>query len=242
MLITNMDFFKLRKTWKLEDQLLVLQSKDYSSKSKNWKIRDILRSQNSMLKSNTTRDICKWGHRPRKMLRMTTDKFGRDRLPKENKKIGTGSSKICMHQLVVPWTSFKWRTVAAEEVREMSSIQILTLLELPTSIHSLLKTPIEQRTNMLTSKWTKRNQEMLWWTRWSTTAWRDKSTRSKSSNSVIKWICLPRILSWVKTCSTVSRERRQWNWWDLTGKPTSRTKNTSKTQALFSNETLILKE
>lgn len=97
MLIINMDFSKLKKIWKQEVQLSVLLSRDCLNKLISLKIKDILKKQNFMLKLSIIKIICLWGPKLRKMLKMITNKFGKNKLQTESKRIENGNCKTCMH-------------------------------------------------------------------------------------------------------------------------------------------------
>jgi len=237
MHIISMVFCKLRKTWEHEDQHSVLLSRDFWIKLMSLRTRDILKKLSSMLKLITIKNTYKWELKQRKMLRTTTKKFGKNRSLRESKKTENGNSKICMLQLVAHWILFKWRMDQAEEVREMSSIQILIQTDKLICIHSRSRMRTELKTSMPTNKWINLSLEMRYWIKSSTMIWRGRSTKSKNLDLVIKWTWAPKNPWWVKTCSTAWRERRRWSWWDHTGKQTSKTKSTSKKLALFLSET-----
>ena len=126
--------------------------------------------------------------------------------------------------------------VAAEQAKETSSIQTLTLRVLPICIHSQLRMLREPKTNTNTVMWTRVTLETPFWTKLSTTTWRDRSTKNKNFVSEIRWTEMLTNPWWVRTCSTASRERRQWSLWDLTGKPTWKIRTFLKEQAESSNE------
>lgn len=169
------------------------------------------------------------------MPKLIIDRFGKDKLLSVSKRQRSGSSKTCMLLLVVLWTSSKW-TQVAEEAKEMSSIQTWIQVEQPTFILSQLRMLLGQKTNMPTEKWIRMMQDKPYSVKFSTMTWNVRLTRSKSLASETRWIEMPTTHWWVKTCSTVWRERRQWKLWDLTGKLTSKIRSITKRPAQSLNE------
>lgn len=236
MLITSMVSYKSKRTWKPEDQLSALLRIASFNRSTSSRTRDTSRRPNSMLKSNTIEDTCKWELKPKRMLNLIIGRFGRDKLLSVSKSNVNGNSKTCMLQSEVHWTSSKWRMAAAELVAETSST-LTSIQRVPlTSTHSQLRMLPEPRTSNNTVMWTRTTQEMLFLIKSSTTIWRDTSTKSKSFVSETKWIEMRKIHWWVRTCSTALRERRPWNSWDLTGRTTSKIRIFSKELVASSNE------